>query len=213
MSENENINQEEINKDTQTENQANTEGNTVNEEQSKNDTQTNYGNQTDAENQTNTEDETIETEVLEEEKYEDFYQKLRKKVMTWLNSQGGQDHKWASYLIATPDLFYLLVKLVLDKEVKSEDKVKLLFALGYFISPFDLLPEGLLGIVGYLDDIALTAYVLNEFINKTDDTLIKKYWLGEGDILDLIKKIIATTDEMIGSGLYQKLVDKLNKHI
>ncbi|MBC7958247.1 MAG: hypothetical protein H7X94_00135, partial [Vallitaleaceae bacterium] len=67
----------------------------------------------------------IEAEVLEEEKYEDFYQKLRKKVMTWLNSQNAKDNKWASYLIAAPDLFYLMVKLVMDKEVETDQKVKL----------------------------------------------------------------------------------------
>lgn len=153
----------------------------------------------------------IESEVKSEAQYEDFYQKLRKSVMTWLGTQNAKDNKWAGYLVAAPDLFYLLVKLVLCKEVKADQKVKLVFALTYFISPFDLLPEALLGVVGYLDDIALTAYVLNDFINKTDDTLIQKYWLGEGDVLDLIKKIIATTDEMIGSGLYRKLINKLNK--
>lgn len=160
----------------------------------------------------NDEEQEIEVEEMEDTNYEDFYQKLRKKVMTWLKSQGGQDNKWASYLIAAPDLFYLLFKLVMDKEVKNDQKVKLIFALTYFISPFDLLPEAVLGVVGYLDDIALTAYVLNDFMLKTDDTLIRKYWLGEGDVLELIKKIIATTDEMIGSGLYRKLMDKLNKN-
>lgn len=154
----------------------------------------------------------VEVEVMDEKEYEDFYQKLRQKIMTWLKSKKSENNKWTEYIVAAPDLFYLLVKLVMDKEVRTDFKVKLVFALTYFIMPFDLIPEGIIGVVGLIDDIALAAYVLNDFINKTDDVLIKKYWLGEGEVLDVIKKIVSSADEMLGSGLYRKLIDRLNRN-
>lgn len=157
------------------------------------------------------EEEVPNTELLQDEQYEDFYQKLRKKIKKWLDSKSSKGNKWTEYLVAAPDLFYLLVKLVLDKKVEPTLKVKLIFALTYFISPFDLIPEAFLGVIGYIDDVALAAYVLNDLMNKTDEKLIRKYWLGEGDVLSLIRRILSSADDMLGSGLYKKLIDALKK--
>ena len=131
---------------------------------------------------------------------DDFYQKLRLKFKDWSGS-----HKWAEYLMCAPDLFHLLCKLSLDKEVPSSEKLKLGAAITYFISPIDFLPEALLGPVGYMDDIALAAFVLNSIVNNTNEELLLKHWAGERDILELIRQILAVADKMVGSGLWRKL--------
>jgi uncharacterized membrane protein YkvA (DUF1232 family) len=69
----------------------------------------------------------------------------------------------------------------------------------------DVIPEALVGPVGYIDDLALSAYVLNGIINKTDPEIVLKHWAGEGDILALIKRVLEKADEMVGSGLWKKL--------
>lgn len=84
-------------------------------------------------------------------------------------------------------------------------KVKLGIALAYFISPIDLIPEGILGPLGYTDDLVITALVLNMMINETDPYLVQKHWAGEEDILILVKRIIETADQMIGGGLVNKI--------
>ncbi len=93
----------------------------------------------------------------------------------------------------------------MDDEVPKNEKAKLILAIAYFISPIDLLPEAFLGPLGYLDDLAISAYVLNGLLNNSSPELIQKHWAGEGDVLVQIKRVLAKADEMIGSGLWQKI--------
>jgi len=135
----------------------------------------------------------------------DFYQKIRKDVKHWLNDNLDKENKWADYILAAPDFFHLLCKLTADSEIPSNKKLKLLAAIAYFISPIDLLPEAFLGPVGYLDDIAVAAYILNDLINEVDSQIVRKHWAGEQDVLDLIKTILVNADEMIGSKMWQRI--------
>ncbi len=142
-----------------------------------------------------------ETERMNE-KQEDFYIKLRKKIETYLQKH---DSKYTEYLLLAPDLFHLLVKLSIDDRVPADKKAKFIAVIAYFISPIDLLPEMFLGPLGYLDDIALTAYVLNQYINENDAAVVREIWAGDQDILTTIKNIVSTADKVIGSGLWKKI--------
>lgn len=134
----------------------------------------------------------------------DFYQQMRDSIRIWLKGKGG-NYKFADYLLAAPDLFHLLCKLAIDKEVPVSEKAKLAGAIVYFISPFDLLPEALSGPLGYIDDVAVAAFVLNSVINKTNPEIVRCHWAGDKDILDLIQQILQVADEMLGSGLWAKI--------
>jgi len=144
------------------------------------------------------------------EKEQDFYRKLRVKIVKWLNTETGQQNKWAGYILLVPDFFHLLIKLATDDEVPKNEKAKLILAIAYFISPIDLMPEAFLGPLGYLDDLAISAYVLNDIINSSSPELIQKHWAGDGDVLIQIKKVLAKADQMIGSGLWQKIKNMLS---
>jgi uncharacterized membrane protein YkvA (DUF1232 family) len=139
---------------------------------------------------------------------EDFYQNFREKMRGWLTTEEGKTNKFGEYLMFGPDLFHLLCKLSLDDEVPIKEKAKLAGAIAYFVSPVDLLPEIITGPLGYLDDIAVAAYVLNGIINNTDKALVEKHWAGDGDVLHVIRQIIKGADEMLGSGLWAKLKKK-----
>jgi uncharacterized membrane protein YkvA (DUF1232 family) len=139
------------------------------------------------------------------ESHKDYYQRLRTQVRDWLETDEGGHHRWAEFLLLAPDLFHLLWKLSGDPEVRVSDKAKLAGALAYFISPLDLMPEALLGPVGYLDDIALAAYVLNGMLNHTDPQVLRRHWAGEGDVLDNIRKILAAADKMLSSKVLARL--------
>ena len=141
---------------------------------------------------------------MDEEK-KDFYQKLRTDIKKWFDEKNIYDNRWAEYILLAPDLFHLLTKLAIDPDVPASKKVKIAGIIAYFISPLDFLPEMLLGPVGYLDDIALTAYILNDIINDVDPKIIQRNWAGDRDILSLIKTIIANANNMIGSGLWKKI--------
>lgn len=135
----------------------------------------------------------------------DIYQQFRVKIQQWIDSQDARNSKWAEYLMYAPDLFHLLVRLSFDEDVPGSQKIKLLAVIAYFISPFDVLPEFVLGPLGLLDDIALTAWVINSLVNDTDPAVIRRHWAGKGDSLEVIQRILASADDMIGSGLWERL--------
>jgi len=92
-----------------------------------------------------------------------------------------------------------------DPDVPKADKAKLVGVIAYFISPIDLMPEALLGPIGYVDDIALAAYVLNGMLNHTDPEVLRRHWAGDTDVLEVIKRILATADKMMSSKILGKL--------
>ncbi len=139
------------------------------------------------------------------ERQSDFYKKIRKDVKVWLHNNADKNDQWSEYLLAAPDLFHLLYKLSVDKDIPSKKKVKLFAGIAYFISPIDLFPEALFGPIGYLDDISVAAYVLNDIVNEIDPQIVRRHWAGEQDILDLVKSILANADKMIGSKLWKKI--------
>ncbi|HKU40006.1 MAG TPA: DUF1232 domain-containing protein [Polyangiales bacterium] len=142
-------------------------------------------------------------------KHQDFYQKLRVRVDTWLAEQGSQ-HRYAQLLLIAPDLFHLLCRLVADPRVPRAQKTKLVLAIAYFISPLDLVPEVVLGPVALLDDVALAAYALNSVINSGQGEVAKELWAGDGDVLALIQHIVQTADEMLGGGVWRRLRSMFN---
>ncbi len=139
-------------------------------------------------------------------KEKDFYLKIRSDIKLWLDENA--DNRWSDYILLAPDLFHLLVKLMMDKEVPTSKKVKLGAAIAYFVSPIDLMPEGLIGPLGFLDDIALAAFVLNDIVNETNPQIILKHWAGDSDILYTIKNILANAKQMLGLDVYNKLKNR-----
>jgi uncharacterized membrane protein YkvA (DUF1232 family) len=135
----------------------------------------------------------------------DFYKKLRDKIRVWARSEDGKANRWTEYLLYAPDLFHLLCKLTIDKRVSSKSKAKLAAAIAYFVSPLDLVPEAIVGPIGFVDDIALAAYVLNAIINETDSSIIEEHWAGDDNVLHVIKKILGVTNEMVGRRVWKKV--------
>lgn len=134
----------------------------------------------------------------------DFYQQMRQAINAWLKDKGA-GYKFADYLLAAPDLFHLLCKLAIDKDVPTAEKAKLVAAIVYFVSPFDFLPEVVIGPLGYIDDVVVAAYVLNNLINNTNPEIVEKHWAGDKHVLDLIQQILKVADELVGSGLWSKI--------
>ncbi|MEJ2635910.1 MAG: YkvA family protein [Calditrichia bacterium] len=135
----------------------------------------------------------------------DFYQKLRMQVHSWLTKNVDSKNQWTDYVLLAPDIFHLLCKLTVDPEIPGSKKAKLGAAIAYFISPLDFIPELILGPIGYLDDVALAAYVLNDIINEVDPQVVARHWAGEKDILLLVKTILINSDQMLGSGLWKRV--------
>lgn len=137
-----------------------------------------------------------------DKEHDDFYKKMRGQIADFLEKK---NFKYADILLLAPDFFHLMVKLSLDKRVPQDKKVKLVAAILYFISPLDFLPEMIFGPIGYMDDLALAAYVLNDFINSGDLDIIYEHWAGESDILASIQNVLTVADHYLGKGLWQRI--------
>ncbi len=139
-----------------------------------------------------------------------YYRRLRSTILDWAKTKAGRDHPWFRYVLLAPDLFHLLLCLAADPVVPAKSKATLAGVIAYFILPLDLMPEGIIGPVGYLDDVALAAFALNQILNHTHPDVLRRHWAGDGDILELIREIVRRADEMIGGGLVNKIRGKLN---
>jgi uncharacterized membrane protein YkvA (DUF1232 family) len=158
----------------------------------------------------NSEEITVEIDEIGP-KNKDFYQKLRERVRAWVEGREGKTHKWADYILLAPDLFHLLCKLMTDDDVSPGDKAKVAAAIAYFVSPFELVPEAVVGPIGYIDDVALAAYVLNGIINNTGPDVVRRHWAGEDDVLDVIQLVLRQTTSILGKlwGKLVKVVDSI----
>ena len=148
-------------------------------------------------------------EYYTKERNADFYQKLRTIIRKWEHKPDSKKNKWIEYILLAPDLFHLLTKLLMDKAVNIEYKAKISLVILYFISPIDLIPEAIIGPAGYIDDIALAAYLIHIMVNNIKPEVIHKHWAGEGNILNTVQNIVDDAHSMLGKGIWGKLKRKI----
>ncbi|HEM48800.1 MAG TPA: DUF1232 domain-containing protein [Caldithrix sp.] len=140
-------------------------------------------------------------------KQSDFYIKIRKQITEFLEKQ---HFEYGHLLLMAPDIFHLLVKLTLDKRVPKNKKIKLGIGIAYFLMPIDILPEAFIGPLGYMDDLAVAAYILNDFINQENMDLVYDHWAGDSDVLATIQNILTVADKYFGQGLWDRIKRKIN---
>lgn len=88
-------------------------------------------------------------------------------------------------LLLVPDLFRLFARLMFDERVSLATKGDVLLAIAYLIVPIDLLPESILGPIGYLDDAAILASQLAGFVDgrSIHPDLLREHWSGSEEQL------------------------------
>jgi uncharacterized membrane protein YkvA (DUF1232 family) len=135
-----------------------------------------------------------------------YYDRLRDQV---LDAADRRSHKLGKpvveALLLVPDVFVLLVRLSLDKDVPAEARALIGGALAYFILPFDLFPEAAVGGVGYLDDVVLAAAVLSQALGGELEPYAQKYWNGERELREVLHDISQSASALLGHSLYGRL--------
>jgi uncharacterized membrane protein YkvA (DUF1232 family) len=135
-----------------------------------------------------------------------FYDRLREAIFKVVEKRGGKlSEGTVRALMLVPDVFILLVRLALDKEVPRSSRALIGGAIAYFILPFDLLPEAILGPVGYLDDLVLAAAVLAQAFGGDLEPYARKHWSGKEDLRVVIRDITETAQSLLGQSLYDRL--------
>ena len=130
---------------------------------------------------------------------ERFYDKVRQNIRGYLDKKGTLAGKSGEYLLLVPDMFMLLWRLINDSRVNSKNKVMLGSGLAYYLFPLDIMPEGLLGPIGYIDDLVFGVYLLNKMLTDTDPDILREHWSGSEDILATIQNVLNAADNLVGS--------------
>lgn len=87
-----------------------------------------------------------------------------------------------------PNMVVLFRGLLGDPRVSRGSKAWLWFALGWLVSPIDLIPE-FLPVVGPLDDAIVAALVLRHVLRRTDRAVLVDHWRGDPSTLDAIIRL------------------------
>jgi uncharacterized membrane protein YkvA (DUF1232 family) len=142
-----------------------------------------------------------------QERAERFYDRVRASIQDYVNSKGRVLGKTGEFLLLVPDVFILLWRLTTDRRVSGKDKVLVGSAIAYFILPFDLMPEALLGPIGYMDDLIFGVFVLNKILSDTDASILREHWSGTDDVLEMIQKVLNAANSLVGD----KIVGRIKK--
>lgn len=107
-------------------------------------------------------------------------------------------------LKAIPNLAKLLVKLTRDPRVPTKNKLVLGGVAAYLLLPVDFIPDFIPG-VGQIDELALIALGLDVMVNRVPSEVVAEHWDGDGDVLETIRRILASVTSFVPENVKQKL--------
>ncbi|HEX8619767.1 MAG TPA: DUF1232 domain-containing protein [Thermoanaerobaculia bacterium] len=142
---------------------------------------------------------------MSQERAARFYDRMRNAIRGYLDKTGALAGKTGDYLMLAPDVFVLLWRLVNDPRVNSKNKMMLGSGLAYYVFPLDIMPEGFVGPIGYIDDLVFGVYLLNRMLNDTDPAILREHWAGSDDVLSMITMVLNAADNLVGSDILARL--------
>ncbi len=142
----------------------------------------------------------IEIDLRAREK--SVYDRLRARV---ISREPGGGAGVRDLLLFLPDMIVLLLRLARDPRVPVGVKAVAMLGIGYSLSPIDLLPEFLFGPIGFLDDLLIAAAAVSYIVNHVHPDLVRSHWPGPGDVLDVVKRVLAYSEGLVGKALRRLL--------
>ncbi len=141
-----------------------------------------------------------------------FYDRLREKVIDRVENRGGRlAEGTVRALLLVPDVFMLLVRLSLDKNVPTQARMLIGGALAYFVLPMDLLPEAIVGVGGYVDDLVLATAVLSQAFSGELEPYARKHWSGSEDLRVVLADVTYAAENLLGAKLFNRLKNLMEK--
>jgi uncharacterized membrane protein YkvA (DUF1232 family) len=144
-------------------------------------------------------------ELIEEKRAVDFYRRLRGRLDDWLRSKEGKAYRFADYLLLLPDFVHLVIRLALDRRVPKELRTQTAAVLVYVMLPFDLVPEAVLGPIGFGDDLLLVALMVQRLLTMVPQEVVLEHWTGPTGLMKTIRTILDAAEEMVGSKVWNRL--------
>ena len=126
------------------------------------------------------------------------YDRLRARVVTL---EPGASAGLRDLLLFLPDMIVLLLRLARDPRVPAGVKAVAVLGIGYALSPIDILPEFLFGPIGFVDDLLIATAAISYIVNHVHPDLVRAHWPGPGDVLDVVKRVLAYSEGLVGKAL------------
>ncbi|HEX2254927.1 MAG TPA: DUF1232 domain-containing protein [Thermoanaerobaculia bacterium] len=141
-----------------------------------------------------------------------FYDRLRERILDTVEGRGGRlGPAGVRALLLVPDVFILLVRLAMDKDVPAGARAMIGGAIAYFVLPMDLFPEAIVGGAGYIDDLVLASAVLAHAFSGELEPYARKHWSGPEDVRKVLRDIAGAAQGLLGENLYDRLRKMLSK--
>ena len=134
-----------------------------------------------------------------------FYDRIRANIGSYITKKGTKIGKAGELLFFVPDVFILLWRLASDKRVTGKNKLLLGTGIAYFIFSLDIVPEALLGPLGYLDDLVFGVYILNKLLADTDVTILREHWSGDTDLLEMMRRVLHSADQLVAKDFLNQI--------
>jgi len=131
-----------------------------------------------------------------------FYDRLRQRMLTAAHRRSEKLGKpVVEAMLLVPDVFILLVRLALDRDVPKEARAMIGGALAYFLLPTDLFPEAIVGAAGFLDDVVIAAAVLSQALGGELEPYARKYWNGDQELRQVLRDLTNGAASLLGRDL------------
>lgn len=136
---------------------------------------------------------------------ERFYDRLRARLAAGLGERGRLSHRATDALLVVPDVFVLLARMSVDRDVPRTSRHLVAASLAYFLVPADLMPEMFVGVGGFLDDLVLAAGVLTHVMTGDLEPVARRHWSGSRELADVVRDLAATGHALLGRDLYGRV--------
>jgi len=128
-----------------------------------------------------------------------FYTRLRRKIANWFDRKGRVGGQIGDILLALPDFFALVLRLLRDPRIDQRTKLELAAVTAYVVSPIDLVPDFLFP-VGFADDALALALVLGrvaKLLGDAGEPILQEHWEGKTGVLQAITSVTHAADNLL----------------
>lgn len=109
-------------------------------------------------------------------------------------------------VLLLPNLAKLLGRLLRDPRVPRRSKLVVAMAVGYALSPIDLIPE-FIPVGGVVDDLLVAVVAVNHLIERAGEEVVLEHWDGPEDLLGLVRTVLDTAAGLVPSKI-RKLIGR-----
>jgi len=120
-----------------------------------------------------------------------------------LRDKEAQQTKLKEYALLVPRLAKLLWRLTRDPRVPARSKATLFILMGYIVSPIDVIPDIFPGI-GQLDELVITAFALDQMLNRVPADVVREHWDGDKDVLEIVQEVLDIATVFVPAALKKR---------